>query len=85
MKDIFYRYTAFDFPDYRLNKGNSWIRLRDDGEKVKLTYKKRLGVISHDGSSNDSGMEKIETEVKDYENTIEILGLKKRKSKGLFS
>jgi len=71
--DIFYRHTSFDFPDYRLDKDNSWIRLRDEGGKVMLAYKKRLGVTSQDGSSNDEGMEEIETAVGSYEDTKILL------------
>jgi len=71
--DIFYRHIAFDFPDYRLEKDNSWIRLRDEGDKVTLAFKKRLGVTSQDGSTNDKGMEEIEIEVGNYENTALLL------------
>ena len=73
VKDTFYKHTAFDYPDYRLDKDNSWIRLRDDGEKTTLTYKKRLGVTSQDGSTNDEGMEEIEIVVDGYENTKHFL------------
>lgn len=68
-KDIFYHIIAFDFPDYKLNKDNSWVRLRDDGEKTKLTFKKRLGVTSQDGSTNDEGMEEVEVVVDSFEET----------------
>lgn len=71
--DIFYRHASFDFPDYRLDKDNSWIRLRDEGDKIVLAFKKRLGVTSQDGSSNDEGMEEIETVVDSYEDTKKIL------------
>lgn len=69
VKDIFYRHVAMDYPDYRLNKDNSWIRLRDEDGEVILAYKKRLGVTSQDGSTNDAGMEEIEVVVDSYENT----------------
>lgn len=68
-KDIFYRHVAFDYPDYRLDKDNSWIRLRDNGETIILAFKKRLGVTSQDGSTNDKGMEEIEVTVDSYEET----------------
>jgi len=29
----------YDFPDGRLNKANGWVRLRDEGGKVTLSYK----------------------------------------------
>lgn len=69
VKDIFYRHAAFDYPDYRLDKDNSWIRLRDDGGKIILAFKKRLGVTSQDGSTNDEGMEEVEVVVDSYEET----------------
>lgn len=69
VKDIFYRHVAMDYPDYRLNKDNSWIRLRDEDGEVVLAYKKRLGVTSQDGSTNDEGMEEIEVIVDSYDAT----------------
>src|SRR3989338_7074027 len=71
--DIFYRHSSYDYPDLRLDKDNSWIRLRDEGDKVTLAFKKRLGVTSQDGSTNDKGMEEIEIEVGNYENTALLL------------
>lgn len=73
-RDFFYRHSSFDYPDYRLNKDNSWIRLRDEDGEVRLAFKKRLGVTSQDGSTNDEGMEEIETTVGSYENTKILLG-----------
>ncbi len=29
----------FDYPDYRLKKSNGWIRVRDEGNKITLSYK----------------------------------------------
>jgi adenylate cyclase class 2 len=71
--DMFYQNVAFDYPDFRLDADNSWIRVRSDGKRVELTFKKRLGVKSQDGSANDEGMEEIEVEVSDYEKTKELL------------
>ncbi len=61
-----YRRKVFDYPDLRLNTDNSWIRIRDEGDKITLSYKKRLATGAHDGSSNDGGMEEIELEVSDF-------------------
>lgn len=72
-KEIFYRHTSFDYPDSRLDKDNSWIRLRDEEGEVILAYKKRLGVTSQDGSTNDEGMEEVEVVVGSYEDTKEFL------------
>ena len=73
VKDIFLRHVSFDYPDYRLDKYNSWIRLRDEGDKIVLAFKKRLGVTSQDGSTNDEGMEEIEVKVDSYEETKNFL------------
>lgn len=71
--DFFYRHTTFDYPDYRLNTDNSWIRLRDEDGIIMLAFKKRLGVTSQDGSTNDEGMEEVEMVVDDYETTKAFL------------
>ena len=61
-----YHRLNFEYPDWRLDKNNSWIRLRDEGEKVTLAFKKRIGAGAgeHD---NDLDMEEIEFEVSNYE------------------
>ena len=69
--DTNYRIRVFDYPDLRLNSDHSWLRLRDEGDKVTLTFKKRLGVKA-DGS-NDDGMKEHEVVVSDFEETAEIL------------
>ena len=45
---------------------------RDDGKKITLAFKKRLGVTGVKGQ-NDTGMEEIEVTVSSYEDTISIL------------
>lgn len=35
------RRTVFDFPDLRLNKINGWVRVRDEGDRITLTYKQQ--------------------------------------------
>ena len=70
--DIFYQNIAFDYPDFRLDADNSWIRVRDDGKQAELSYKKRLGVSSQDGSTDDEGMEEIELKIDDYEKAKEF-------------
>ena len=37
----FYRRRVFDYPDLRLDKQGAWIRLRDEGDKITLTFKQR--------------------------------------------
>ncbi len=67
-----YRRIVFDYPDFRLDKQSSWLRLRDEGDKTMLTFKRRL---KHEGqtSGNDVGMYEKETEVGDFETTREVI------------
>lgn len=71
--DYFYRRRVFDYPDYRLNSAGAWLRLRDEGDKVTMSFKQRLGMTSHDGSSNDGGMQEIEVVVSDFDKTAELI------------
>jgi adenylate cyclase class 2 len=71
--EYFYRRRVFDYPDWRLDKANSWLRLRDEGDGVTLSFKKRIGVNLSDVNANDSGMEEIEIVVNDFEKTAELI------------
>jgi len=51
-----------------------WIRLRDNGHKTTITYKKKTGTAI-------SQTEEIEVEVDDFEKTVEILSKIKFKEK----
>jgi adenylate cyclase class 2 len=68
-----YKRRTFDYPDLRLHKKGAWIRLRDEGEKVTLTYKERIGVKTFDGKTNDDSMEEVEIIVSDFTKTAELL------------
>lgn len=46
--------------------GDEWFRLRDDGNKITLTYKHRKG-------EGISETEEVEVEVEDFEKTAEII------------
>ena len=70
--EYFYRRHLFDYPDLRLNQTGAYVRLRDEGDKVTLTFKQRLGIAADDGSQNDQGMKEIEVIVSDFEQTAEI-------------
>jgi len=60
------RRVVIDFPDRRMqNGGNSWIRVRDEGDKVTLTHKTTI-------ENEFGGSEEIEVIVAEYEKTIEI-------------
>ncbi|MBI4128574.1 MAG: hypothetical protein HY460_00860, partial [Parcubacteria group bacterium] len=43
------------------------------GDRITLSFKKRLGADVHDGTSNDTGMEEIEIEVNDFNKTAELI------------
>lgn len=72
--DTLFESVVFDYPDFRLNNNSAWIRLRKEGDKVMLAFKKRLGVESG-GDSNEysehSGMEEIEFEISDFQKAID--------------
>lgn len=68
-----YRRRVFDYPDLRLHKKGAWIRLRDEGEKITLTYKERIGMKTFDGKTNDDSMEEVEVNVSDFNKTAELL------------
>lgn len=73
--DRIYRVRIFDYPDLSLNSEAAWLRLRDEGDKITLTFKQRLGENLKNRSkfSNDKGMKEVETIVNDFEKTAEIL------------
>jgi adenylate cyclase, class 2 len=62
-----YRRCVYDYSDLRLNTQGAWVRLRDEGDKVTLNFKQRLGMGSHDGMVNDAGMDEVEFTVSDFE------------------
>jgi adenylate cyclase class 2 len=70
--EYFYRRRILDFPDLRLNKDLGWVRIRDEGNQVTLSFKQRIGVSAHDGSSNDGGMTEVQVIVSDFDKTTEI-------------
>ncbi|MEK7095242.1 MAG: CYTH domain-containing protein, partial [Patescibacteria group bacterium] len=71
--EFFYKRITFDFPDLNLHDKGAWLRLRDEGDRVTLTWKKRLGMKAHDGSASDDGMEEVEVVVSDFDQTATIL------------
>ena len=60
------RRWVFDFMEKDPDKISEWIRLRDEGNKTTITYKKRFS----DKSNNTN---EIEVEVADFDTTAEIL------------
>ena len=77
VEDIFYKIAVFDYPDLRLEKNYSWIRLRSRGDKITLTYKERqganLGGNNKTSGNEDLGMKEIEIQVNDFEQAKQFL------------
>ena len=71
--DYHYRRAVFDYPDFRLDAQASWLRLRDEGDKITLTFKQRLGVKEGSLSGDDTGMYEKEVVVSDFDTTREII------------
>ncbi len=69
--DRIFKRVVLDYPDWRLNEDKSWVRVRDEGDRVTFCFKKRIDA-SEDGS-NDKTMIEHEVVVSDFEETIELL------------
>ena len=52
-----------------MDRDHSWIRLRDEGEKIILTYKQRLGV-RQGSNGNDKGMKELSFQVDNYQMVV---------------
>ena len=70
--DYLYRRQVFDYPDFRLDRQGAWIRIRDEGNRIMLSYKERLG-REQGSDGNDLGMREIEIEVGDFQKTAGFL------------
>lgn len=66
-----YKRRVFDYPDWRLDKNHSWLRLRDEGDQITLAFKKR--VKPGQKGENDQSMQESEITVSDFEQTTDIL------------
>lgn len=69
--DKIFKRKVFDYSDLRLDKIGAYIRLRGEGDKITLTYKRRIGMT--DDGTNDKGMEEIEVAVSDFDSVTTIL------------
>ena len=67
--DRVFRDRVFDFPGWPLDAKKSWLRLRDKGDKITLSFKKRFGI----SKTGDAGLEEVEIGVDDFEATTLIL------------
>jgi len=62
----------FDFPDERLEKEGAWIRVRDEGDRITLSYKRLIDRTLH-------GTKEISLEINDFNKACDIflaIGLK---------
>ena len=60
------RRENFDYPDRRLDKVNGWIRLRDEGDQVTLSYKQLFDRTIH-------GTKEVSLIVGDYKKAKKFL------------
>jgi adenylate cyclase class 2 len=67
-----YRRRVFDYPDYRFDKSGAWLRLRDEGEEITLTFKQRLGMGKGE-NGNDTSTEETSIRVNDFDATANLL------------
>ena len=56
VSDKMFKATAFDYPGFPMDLEAAWVRLRDEGDRITMAYKKRLGVTDLNKGTNDAGM-----------------------------
>ena len=56
----------FDFPDARLEKIGGWVRVRDEGDRINLSYKRLV-------DRTLDGMQEITVEVNNFKKTCDFL------------
>ncbi len=66
-----YRRRVFDYPDWHLDQDHSWLRLRDEGDQITLSFKKRINPGKN--GVNDGGMQEFEIKVDNFEETSQVL------------
>jgi adenylate cyclase class 2 len=64
--EILMRRKVYDYPDKRLNKIGGWVRVRDEGDKITLTYKQT-------NKKTLQGTKEISIIVNDFEKTCKFL------------
>ncbi len=66
--DYNFRRALFDYPDLQMERKDSWLRLRTDGQVTTLAYKSRS-----EAKYSDGGTKEIEIVVDDYQKTHDLL------------
>ena len=69
---VFHR-AVFDYEDLRLDQKGAWVRVRDEGDRVVMSFKQRLGYDATQPAQNDTGMLEEEIVVSDFETAASIL------------
>ncbi len=64
--EVLMRRKNFDYPDKRLMKVGGWIRVRDEGDKITLSYKQLNDRSLH-------GTQEVEVTVDNFNRTCELL------------
>ncbi len=59
-----YKRKSYDFPGLPLAEQHAWVRVRDEGDRVVMTYKQRLEANSE--TMRDGGMKEVEIVVSDF-------------------
>lgn len=65
--EVLMRRKNFDYPDWRLEKIGGWVRVRDEVDKITLSYKQLNDRTLH-------GTKEVSVEVSDFEETCKFLG-----------
>ncbi len=65
-EERFMKRKNFGFPDKRFEEIRAWVRVRDEGDKVTLSYKQLNDRTLH-------GTKEIDVEVNDFDKTCQIL------------
>lgn len=65
-KERLMKRKIFDYPDWRLRKQGAWIRVRDEGNKITLSYKRLVDRTLH-------GIKEIEVIINDFEAICDFL------------
>lgn len=64
--EILMKRKVFDYSDWRLEKVGGWVRVRDEGKKITLTYKQLNDRSLH-------GTKEVEVVVGNFDTTCELL------------
>ncbi len=64
--EILMKRKVFDYPDWRLEKIGGWIRVRDEGDKITLSYKQLNDRTLH-------GTKEVSVVIDNFEKTCELL------------